>query len=218
MGYLDPDMTQDEFDLVVDDIVKLHRSTGKPAFRTVSLTGGEPFLHPSIEKWAHTVQERLLGPGIISCFHINTNATCPIPPALLPCSKTFVTVGEQKARCHVAMFDDPAERGESLTRDKCHHYRKHRLVANRYGYTRCCAGEGYVRLFAAEHLILPFLPASMQDWPNMDEICQHCAFASPTHRYERDVGRPVSAVYEQQAALNRAGRVIRARLGKKLPG
>ena len=218
LGHLGPDMTDEEFSLVVSDVLKLHQATGEPALRSMSLTGGEPFLHPLIEKWAHIVVKRLLVPGVISHFHINTNLSCPIPPSLAPYSKNFLTLGEQKANGHVAMFDDPAERGEALTRDECSHYRKDRLVASRYGYTRCCAGEGYVRLFAAEHLMLPFLPLRMEDWPEMDEICHHCAFASPTARYERDVGRPISGVYEQQASLNRAGRVIRARLGSRLAG
>jgi hypothetical protein len=109
------------------------------------------------------------------------------------------------------MFIDPAERGEVVTRAACRHYRRSFSAVSCYGWVQCCAAEGYVRLFCAEDLMLDHLPLSHADWPDLNRICAHCAFAAREQFYERDLGCPVDPVYAEQAALNLAGRKVTKR-------
>lgn len=211
LDYSDLDMTVEQVEHVLTDIAQLSERVGRPVFDVVCITGGEPTLHPQLVEIWRLCSRSLLGRWANSLV-CNVNRTRPVPLEIEPHVVHWWGVGEEKRLNHVASLVDPAEHGEAITRATCTHYRRDRIVVTSQGYTRCCASEGYVRLFCDQDLVLPSLPASIDHWPNQDRICMHCAFAAPTQIMERDVGGPVSRVFFEQAELNRAGRRIRSRL------
>ena len=210
MDYKGLDMSEGQFDRVLDDVLQLAHSAGQPAFDVFSLTGGEPLLHPLCERFLwraiHTL-EAVAEPAVGQIV-INTNNLIPAPPWAQPCVVHWGDVGYEKAMIHDAAFVDPTESGEVITRDSCTHFRKHPIVVTSQGYSRCCAADGYTRLFAADDLILDHLPERDEDWPNMDRICAHCAFGASTRHKEYDVGMPISPIYREQARLNLEGRKV----------
>lgn len=203
LDYSGLDMTVEEVESVLDEVRCLHDLSGYAPFGAICLTGGEPLLHPQAELFAGMVAAHVAN-GAADSWLINTNGTLPVPSWAAGHALHWWDVGAEKAANHVAMLCDPAERGEVMTRATCQHYRKNRIVVTKQGWTRCCASEGYVRLAGASDLILDHLPASIDEWPNMDRICAHCAFASPTAPMERDVGRVVSPVFRRQIEERRA--------------
>jgi hypothetical protein len=210
LDYSGLDITEEQFALVLQQVQELPRAIGQRAFGVLCLTGGEPLLHPRLHRMLDAAIS--LEHSCVDQVVVNSNRTLPIPLGMEPRVVHWWAVGAEKAAHHVAMLSDPAERGERVTRASCTHYRKNRIVVTSQGWTRCCAAEGYVRLLCREDLILDHLPATTKDWPDMDAVCAHCAFAAPTQIYERDCGAPVSAVFAAAAAQNLAGRAVRKRL------
>jgi organic radical activating enzyme len=205
LDYTHLDMTAGDISLVIGEVEKLAASTTeRPVVHTLCVTGGEPTLHPKLEVFWEWLRRTLHEPGLVGEMMLNTNGTRPVPAAIAPHAVTWWLPGAEKAANHTAMFVDPAERGEVVTRATCEHYRKNRIVVTSQGWTRCCASEGYTRLAGATDLILPTLP--MPDgWPDMDHICAHCAFGAREQLFEHAVGRPVSKVYQAWAAARKAG-------------
>lgn len=200
LDYSGLDMTIENVTQALTEVAQLFETHGRPVFDVVCITGGEPTLHPQLgEIWELCRQSLLGGWGMANTLVCNVNRTRPVPPEIEPQVVHWWSVGREKADNHIAMLVDPAERGEVITRASCRHYRRNRIVVTKQGWIRCCASEGYTRLAGAKGLILDHLPASIEDWPNMDRICAHCAFAAPTQVFERDVGRPVSDVFREWA-------------------
>ena len=71
-----------------------------------------------------------------------------------------------------------------------------------------CAGDGYIRLFQLNHLVIDFFPRDYYDFPlpRMDNVCQHCPFGTVPAK-QRDVGRPVSPIYAAQFRTGERGGV-----------
>ena len=207
------DMTEAQWMRAIDDIERVADKTGRPTFEVLAISGGEMTMHPEWQRFAEIAIERLEAKAV-NRVCLNTNRTGHIPEHLQSRVVSWWDIGDEKAQNHTAMFIDPAERGYCITRGTCLHHRKRFSACNCYGWMQCCGAEGYIRLFGAEDLILDHLPTSHADWPDMDRICAHCAFAARHEVFERDVGRPISRVYQEQAALNKAGRRIGKRYGQ----
>jgi hypothetical protein len=47
----------------------------------------------------------------------------------------------------------------------------------------------------------------------MDKVCEHCPFGHEDIPFERDLGRPVSELYAQEAEKNR----LKIRIEKRFP-
>ena len=214
LDYSDLDMTTSDVEYVITDIQRLSCETGvKPVINELCLSGGEPTLHPQLsELWALCTRE-LLTAGYVDHMVCNVNRTRPVPPEIEPHAVHWFAVGAEKANAHIAVLLDGESYNEPMTRERCQHFRKNRIIVDKHGFMRCCASEGYTRLFCDNTLVLAHLPASIDAWPNQDHICKHCAFGAWVPIYERRVGAPVSPVFAHEAELNRAGRKLTRKIG-----
>lgn len=164
------------------------------------VTGGEPLLHPQVEQIVDLLDRRLVQTGRVLWLEVNSNLIVPAPPAI---AKRVVNFSQPRdnPQIHDCVFVHPDDLGRPRpTFANCRHYRKWRIVANAYGYSLCCAADGYIRLFQLNHLVIDFFPRDYYDFPlpRMDDVCQHCPFGTGSPAKQRDVGRPVSAIYADQ--------------------
>lgn len=172
---------------------------------TLCLTGGEPTLHPDILDIVNLLKP--LVPWVVGQITINSNLIMPehLREKLAPYLINYSIV-KDKPQIHSTVLLHPSEiQADAPTFAGCTHYRKWRPVVNVYGYSMCCAADGYIRLFGLDELIIPKLPVRPEGFPlsKMDLVCNHCPFGCRTEVFERDEGRPVSAVYQQRAEQNR---------------
>lgn len=208
LDYSSLDMTESDVRFVIADVQRLAREIGaKPVVDEFCITGGEPTLHPELEAFWALCERELLRTGYVDHMVCNVNRSRPVPSAIEPHAVNFGTLAE-KPSMHIALLLD-GECNPPMTRERCSHFRKDFIIVDKHGYMRCCASEGYTRLFCDSALVLPRLPSSLNMWPNMDHICKHCAFGASPTVFERDAGAPLSAVFEREAERNRAGRKLR---------
>jgi hypothetical protein len=205
LDYSYSDMTLAQIDHFINEV----KSAGqKPMFNHVYVTGGEPLLHPYIVTIVQRL-EQLQAEGYIDVLHINSNLLLSATQELQKYVVNFTSV-KDKPSIHDVVLLHPSEFGVKKTYAECTHCRKHTWVLNYLGFSLCCAGDAYVRLFGKEHLILDHLPRSVDEFPNMDEICAHCPFSNDDRMpKERDRGSPVSIIYSQEAEKNKVVRLTR---------
>ena len=223
LDYSDSDMTLGQ----IHNLVRQVRELGvAPLFTTVSVTGGEPLLHPQVEQIVSVLRDGILAPGFAQEMRINTNGLLAPPAVLREFCVTYSTVSTKPSEHNVCLLHPADFGGKTHTFDSCPHYRKNRVVLSYQGFSMCCAGDAYIRLFCRDDLILDHLPASVDGFPlrEMGEsICRHCPFSNDTQNtssllpFERDQGSPVSAIYAEQAALNKAGLRIVKRFPEATP-
>lgn len=161
------------------------------------VTGGEPLLHPRVVEIVELLDRELLATGHAGLVLVNSNLTLSAPAAIAARLINF-SRPRDNPQIHDCVFVHPDELGRPRpTFAGCRHYRKWRIVCNAYGYSLCCAADGYIRLFQLNHLLIDFFPRDYYDFPlpRMDDVCQHCAFGTGAPAKQRDVGRPVSAIY-----------------------
>ena len=182
-----------------------------PLWGRVVITGGEPLLHPDVIKISRILRAKLIEEyPVAESLLLNTNMTLPIPSGLACPTINYLSI-EHKPKMHNAVLMHPDDMGcKRPAYVKCQHYRKRTRVLSKHGFSTCCAGDGYIRLFGLGSLIHDHLPSSIEDWhpENMDTICQHCPFGCTKEVLERDVGAPVSKLYMEQIKANKAGRII----------
>ena len=167
----------------------------------VVITGGEPTLHPQIGQIAHALDARLVKLGLAGGMCINSNLLRPPPPEIAAWVVNFTPVAE-KAEAHSAVLLAPPAPPQFSS---CQHYRKWRVECSAHGFSLCCSAGGYIRLFGLGHLYSATLPDRPEEFaflPQMNDVCQHCAFGGMPVA-ESLVGRPVDLVYAAAAELNR---------------
>ena len=182
-----------------------------PLWGNVVIAGGEPLLHPDVVEISKMLKAELRGGvPLAERLILNTNMTLPIPSDLA-CPVENYSLVEQKPKVHNTVLLHPDDMGcRRPTYAGCQHYRKSTRVLSKYGFTTCCAGDGYIRLFCLESLVHDHVPASLDEWrlDDMDAACQHCPFGCEKQFFEKDIGTPVSKIYGGQAELNKKGRKI----------
>lgn len=203
LDYSDSDLSLDQVNVVIDDI-----RAADAQIANLVVTGGEPLLHSDAAEIVAHLQAELV-PHYVKRIRLNTNLTLPVPPALQPHVVNYSRPADNPA-LHDAVFVDPAE---PPTFFGCSHYRRWRVVCNYQGYSLCCAGDAYLRLFCLPHLIVDRLPSSYEGFPlaDMDQVCCVCPFGGQPLK-QAAVGSPVSPTYALQGRINRSGRTIAKRL------
>lgn len=184
-------------------------------FFTVTVTGGEPLLHPQVALIMQKL-EVLRREEYIKDLTINTNLTLPIPKDM-PGKVLNFSKPEQNSPFHNTVLLHPSEfGGRAMTFESCRHYRKDTIVLSYLGYAQCCAGEAYARLFGMKDLFAPEFPRAFPiGGKGMDKVCGHCPFGDEEKTpFERDLGRPVAAIYKREAAKNKRAERITARFGE----
>lgn len=211
IDYSDSDMTLSQIDNFIDQVQAQGR---QQVFDQVGVTGGEPLLHPQVEEIVKRL-DRLYAVGIFKNLYINSNLKIPAIPSLKKYILNYTPL-EKKPLIHNTMLLHPTDIGATpKTRVQCTHYRKDTWVLNYLGFSLCCAGDAYGRLFGRQDLILDHLPKSVKDFPNMDAICLHCPFSSDDLvPLEKDRGCPVSSIYAAEIVKNKQC----SRLTKRFPG
>ena len=189
-------------DLTLDQVADFARQAiaAEAQIANLIVTGGEPLLHPQVVEIVQLLDRELVATGHVGTLQVNSNLTLPAPPAIAGRLINF-SRPRDNPQIHDCVFVHPDDLGRGRpTFSRCHHYRKWRIVANTYGYSLCCAADGYLRLFRLDHLILPRFPCDYYDFclDRMDDVCQHCPFGTGAPAKERDAGRPVSAIYAAQ--------------------
>jgi len=211
LDYSDSDMTMGQINEFVYQIESLNI---KNLFASICLTGGEPLLHPDIEKII-VKMEKLKKQEYVQTLLINSNKLIDALPSL---QKYIVNYSEPKdnPQKHNVAFLHPSEFSKKIqTYRRCSHYRKNTIVLSYMGYTQCCASDAYIRLFALDELISNHLPKKTL-LKKMDKICKHCPFGSDDLvPLEKDMGCPVSDIYEKEADKNRKGRKITKRFPER---
>jgi hypothetical protein len=179
----------------------------------ITITGGEPLLHPDIKAITRKVKG-LKDRGYIDNFTINSNMILSAPPELAPHIINYSLPKNNHKKHHVSLLHPDDLGGQAQTYRECTHYRKETIVVTYQGCSICCAGDAYIRLFCMEDLILDYLPGWLGDFPldEMDRICRHCPFGNEKLiPLERDRGNPISAIYAEEADKNWNGRHISKR-------
>ena len=211
LNYDDSDMTLGQIDHFIDQV----KEKGRVAlFDYLTVTGGEALLHPHVEEIVRRL-EPLLERGYVRKLCLNSNLILPSPPSLKKYIINFSQPKDNWKIHHAALLHPTDFGGETKTYATCVHYRKNMIVLSYQGYSLCCAGDAYIRLFGMEELIVDTIP--MYGPPaGMDRICEHCPFGNEERLpKERNVGLPVSAIYTAEAEKNKAGRRITKRFPKK---
>jgi hypothetical protein len=214
LDYRDSDMTMGQIDNLIDQIKSLHH---EHLFETVCITGGEPLLHPDIEEITRKLAE-LRAQGYFRNLVINSNTLLTPPRSLQPYIVNYSEPQLKKYLHNTVLLHPQDFGGKEYTFATCTHYRKNRVVLNYQGFSICCAGDAFIRLFCLEELIVERLPPSIEGFPlaEMDKVCRHCPFSNQNldeeiMPFEKELGRPVSAIYAAEADKNRLGRSIRKR-------
>ena len=206
LDYSDSDMTENQIDRFC-----MHLRHCNAAFKTIFITGGEPLLHKDIENIVHKL-ERELGDGNFQELFINSNLIKEAPESIRKYIVNFSKPEDNKLIHNTVLIHPKDFGGTPKTYNACTHYRKNRVVLNYMGYSLCCAGDAYIRLFNYEDLIIDQMPESINDFPNMDKVCYHCPFSNDNIiPLEKNAGCPVSDVYYVEAMLNRNGRKLTKR-------
>ena len=206
LNYSGMDMTGEHLTHFLADVVAI----GGKVFDTVCVTGGEPLLHKNFSAYVRLLADTLLPRGLCNRLIVNTNQLLPAPPEL----ESFMAPGStpaQNPQIHNCAYLHPDDFPEPRpTYAGCTHYRKHTLVYNVQGYSVCCAGDGYIRLFRLQkQLCVPRLPPRLEGFPlpQMDLVCQHCPFGCKSERFERDLAMPLSAIYLKQGDKNKYAKI-----------
>jgi hypothetical protein len=209
LDYSDSDMTHGQ---ILEFMAQMMRMDPSQGFKRITVAGGEPLLHPDIEGIVSNLK-MLRASGYVRDIVVNSNGLIPAPASVRPYLVTY-SKPEDNPRLHNVAFLHPADfSGRKQTYAGCKHYRKNTVVLNYLGWSICCAGDAYLRLFGMEDLIFDHLPDQFP-FEEMDRICEHCPFGSfDLLPLERDAGCPVSDVYAREAEKNRQG----SRLTKRFP-
>jgi hypothetical protein len=213
LDYSGADVSLEQVQQLKEELQSLSTERGGPVVDVLCITGGEPMLHRELAQIVDLLKP-LIGAGVANKLIVNSNLIVRMEE-LEPYLVNYSTIAE-KPLVHNTVLLHPTEIQSTLpTFESCKHYRKWRPVWNVYGYSLCCAGDGYIRLFCLDELIVPRLPESYSGFPldKMDLVCRHCPFGCDTEVFERDRGCPVSTIYQEQAKLNRAGRKLKSRYG-----
>lgn len=214
LDYSDSDMTLGQIDNFISHVEKLG---GKPVFDCLDITGGEPLLHPDFEEIVYKM-EALKEQGYINRIIIDSNLTIPAPTAVRKYIRNDSTP-EKNPEIHKVVFLHPLEFGGAPNYKYCVQKRKRTVVLTYQGYSLCCAGDAYIRLFGFEDLILDYLPESISSFPRgeMNKVCMHCPFGNfHSIPFEKDMGCPVSDIYKMEAEKNRGGRRITKRFPERM--
>jgi len=197
----------------IDRFIQDAKSIDKPLADWLCITGGEALLHPHLEEITNKLKE-LVNLGYFGKLLINSNMNLPIPLNLQKYISNLSLPKDNPQIHHCNLIHPQDLGGVKQTYQKCIHHRKPRVVVTYHGVSLCCAADAYMRLFNMGDMFLDHLPRSMDEFPNMDKVCQHCPFGSE-HMvpFERDRGCPgkgyvVSTIYQEQAQLNMAGRKL----------
>lgn len=200
LDYSDSDMTVEQICALAENIADVAQSQpDKKAVGVLCITGGEALLHPDIVKITGILEHDVLRKGHIHRLEINSNALLEPPAAIAKYAVNVLPVRDKPLR-HTAALLHPDDMGCARPRfSTCTHFRKSRIVASKWGMSVCCAGDGYIRLFGLDELLIHKLPHTMAGFPldKMDAVCQHCPFGCEKEVFERDVGRPVSEIYRR---------------------
>jgi hypothetical protein len=210
LDYSESDMTMEQIDSFISQI---KRFNNKNIIKTVFVTGGEALLHPQIEMIMLKLSE-LVKLKIIKELCINSNKTAVPPPSISQYIVNFSLPADNPNIHNVALLHPTDFGGKKKTYVECTHYRKNTVVLNYLGYSICCAGDGYIRLFCMNDLILDHLPLTPRGFPldSMDKICEHCPFSNDDILpLEKHLGYPVSEIYKLEADKNKSGRIISTR-------
>ncbi len=207
LDYSDLDMTMGQIDNFVHQVMSIK----KEVLDNVNMTGGEPLLHLLKREIFRKLIE-LKEMGYIKSVTVNSNKTVSIPRSMYGYIVNYSRPKDNYLK-HNAVLLHPSDFSDRKhTYHGCKHYRKNTAVLTYHGYSVCCASDGYIRLFAMEDLISDHLPESINEFPPIDRICEHCPFGSfDILPMEKDVGCPVSLRYIEEAEKNRAGRKIAKR-------
>jgi len=212
LNYDDSDMTMGQIENFVKQVEELYKKENRRVFEFIQISGGEPLLHPNIVEITKLIKARLIDSKMAGRLIINSNRIKEAPKEIEEYVTNYLTVKE-KENVHLAVLLHPEDIGVSgATFHSCNYVNKNRLVLTYQGYSLCCSADGYIRLFGEEDLILDYLPNSPKDFPidKMNKVCKHCAFGCiPYSSFEKEVGRPISKIYLDQAKLNKTGRKIK---------
>lgn len=200
LDYSESDLTWSQLQRFIVNVESIRERTQRKVIGVLTVTGGEPLLHPEVDKFVEELDRHLLKLGIVERLQVNTNGVKAPSDYLRPFCVTFLEA-DKKNTHHDPVLLHPGKRASTFR--SCKHYRKGTVVANYQGYSQCCAADGYIRLFALEHLIHAELPDNGLPVDRMDDVCKHCPFGVPGK-----VHSGVATVYQEQAELNRKGRRV----------
>lgn len=211
LDYEDSTMTIGQIKNFIKQVKEIYREKKITVSDAIILSGGEPLLHPDVAEITFLLHKELLDTNLIQHLRINSNLVVKAPEELKKYILNFTPFNE-KPNIHRAVLIHPDDLKEARpTYASCCTIpdNKRKVVLNKYGYSRCCDSDGYIRLFCEEDLIVDVLPSNENFLlDKMDKICQHCVFGCKTEKLEKDVGCPISKIYLEQAELNKAGRKI----------
>ena len=211
LDFTNMDMSLEQIKLFCEETRIVWGKQTIPLWGRVVITGGEPLLHPDVIEISKLLSSTLIVDNpIAEQLQLNTNMSLPIPNNLA-CPVINYSTLDNKPQIHNVTLLHPDDMNCARpTFLGCGHYRKATKVLSKHGFSMCCAGDGYIRIFGLELLILDHLPTINEEWykQNMDLICQHCPFGCTQEVFERDMGIPISNLYREQANLNKSGRVI----------
>jgi hypothetical protein len=211
LTYEDSDMTMSQIENFISQVEELSKKENRRVFEFVQVSGGEPLLHSNVVEIVKLLQNRLIETKYCGRLIVNSNLVKEAPKEIEEYIINYIAA-EEKKNIHLAVLLHPDDLGISRpTFYSCNYINKNRLVLTYQGYSLCCSGDGYIRLFNEEDLILDYLPRSPKEFPTdkMNKICQHCSFGCiPYSSLEKEVGRPISKIHQEQATLNKQGRRI----------
>ena len=203
LDYSDSDMSVEQIQHAIRQIITLGDKTNRRVFDSIYLGGGEVTLHPQLVEITRFLKRQLI-PRYINEVTVNSNLIVRAPEEIRSSVINYTSMDQKEAEHNTALLhpdDIPSVRPSYLT---CTHYRKNTIVLSYNGYNVCCAADAYMRLFGNDFFVVE-LPDSIEGFPlnRMEEICQHCPFGCPNQPFEKNLGRPVSTIYQEQMKINR---------------
>jgi organic radical activating enzyme len=206
LDYSDSDITLGQIENFIDQL----SSFSKPVFDNLSVTGGEALLHPDISVIMEKM-ERIKQEGYINKVQLDSNLITDAPSNL----QKYIYNDQKmkdKPSLHKSIFVHPLDFGGNRKRRyaTCTHKRKRTVVLTYQGYSLCCAGDAYIRLFCMENLILDYLPKSIGGFPigEMTALCRNCPFGSFFDSPHGEESLTISEIYAKEMAKNKMGRKI----------
>ncbi len=179
-GFKDSDMTREQ-------IIKFccQVFAKKKIWDTLAIMGGEPLLHPLFEGTICHLYDALVLPGLVKKLQIWTNGkeVCEynqVPVRYLAFDqpsvddeKIDIIISDNAHRkLHYQTFMAPKDTGQQ--REPCKLIHSCGFALNAYGYWPCGPGGAIARLFGIEGFGKTELPDSVEDFGNLEPLCELC--------------------------------------------
>jgi hypothetical protein len=176
----DSDVTLEQTERFIEEV------KGHGGVDIIHVMGGEPVLNPYFRCIVLEVKDKLLGPGHIKRLQVVTNGKIPIPDDFIVGVGICISREEEKAHKHRCMFVAPYDTGQELKH--CPVPKDCGVSFGAFGWWPCGAGGAIARLFGLNQYSRETIPKDIDDFPEINTLCDLCQAKAKNYMFCKDYG------------------------------